>query len=94
MSQLKYHHFPHQGAVGTNITIDTLCGVMSNMKLGDPVSRYAAVNAMMLLIYGEKCLDFSYKKMIDDLKKEDWNSSAAEGGKLKGGYVKSGICHW
>ncbi|XP_041359445.1 putative serine protease K12H4.7 [Gigantopelta aegis] len=70
-----------EGAKGTNITVDTLCAMMTDSGLGDPVSRYAAVNAMMLATYSEKCLDFSYTNMIDDLRKVDWNSSAAEGGR-------------
>lgn len=70
-----------EGAVGTNITVDTLCNIMNDVGRGDPIDRYAAVNALMLTTYSEKCMDFSYKKMIDDLTKTDWNSSAAEGGR-------------
>lgn len=54
--------------------------MMNDAKQGDPVTRYANVNALMLSTYSEKCLDFSYKNMINDLKKTDWNSSASEGG--------------
>lgn len=69
-----------QGAIGTNITIDTLCGIMSNDSLGQPLYRYAVVNNLTLDTYGEKCLDFSYANMINDLKKTEWNSSAGVGG--------------
>ena len=48
---------------------------------GDTINRYADVNSLLLSTYSEKCLDASYKGMIDDLTKTDWSSSASEGGK-------------
>ena len=30
-----------KGAVGTKITIDTLCSIMNNEDIGDPLARYA-----------------------------------------------------
>ena len=72
---------PSQGAIGTNITIDTLCGIMTNISLGQPLNRYAAVNDLTLNTYKQKCLDFKYSNMVEGLKKTDWNSSAAEGGR-------------
>jgi hypothetical protein len=68
-----------QGAVGTNVTIDVLCQIMSNDSI-DEISRYAQVNSLMLDTYGEKCLDVNYADMIEDLRKTSWSSSAAEGG--------------
>lgn len=70
-----------EGALATNITVDTLCNIMNDDSRGDPVNRYADVNSLLLSAYSEKCLDFSYKGMIDDLSKTDWNSSAGEGGR-------------
>ena len=69
-----------QGAVGTNITIATLCGVMDKNTSRSALQRYADVNGLILLTYKEKCQDFSYRGMVDDLRKVDWQSDAAEGG--------------
>ena len=72
--------FVHQGAIGTNITIDTLCGIMNDESAGDPLARYAKVNSLMLDTHGEKCLDSSYEDMISELRQISWSSGAAEGG--------------
>ena len=69
--------------MGTNITINTLCDIMNNQDIGDPLSRYAKVNSLMLQTYGSKCLDSSYKNMIASLQNTSWSSSASEGGKKK-----------
>uniref|UniRef100_A0A0B7A1H0 Serine protease K12H4.7 n=1 Tax=Arion vulgaris TaxID=1028688 RepID=A0A0B7A1H0_9EUPU len=70
-----------EGAVGTNITIDTLCDIMTDTSLGDPVQRYAEINALLLKVYEQDCQDFKYDKMIDSMRETAWNSSAAEGGR-------------
>lgn len=70
-----------EGAVGTNITIDTLCGIMNNEDIGDPLTRYAKVNSLMLQTYESKCLDSNYKSMITSLQNTSWSSSASEGGR-------------
>ena len=70
-----------KGAVGTKITIDTLCSIMNNEDIGDPLARYAKINSLLLQTYGSKCLDSSYKNMITSLQNTSWTSSASEGGK-------------
>ncbi|XP_078380206.1 putative serine protease K12H4.7 [Oculina patagonica] len=70
-----------EGAVGTNITINTLCGIMNNKDIGDPLARYAKVNSLILQTYGVKCLDSSYKSLITSLQNTSWSSSASEGGR-------------
>eukprot|EP00112_Aurelia_sp_Birch-Aquarium-sp1_P012459 Seg2620.1 transcript_id=Seg2620.1/GoldUCD/mRNA.D3Y31 product="putative serine protease K12H4.7" protein_id=Seg2620.1/GoldUCD/D3Y31 len=70
-----------EGAKGTNITIETLCGIMNNEKFGDALSRYAQVNNVILATYGEKCLDVSYKDFISSMQQTAWGSSASEGGR-------------
>ncbi|XP_064614979.1 putative serine protease K12H4.7 [Liolophura sinensis] len=70
-----------EGAVGTNITITTLCDIMCNSSVADVLQRYAAVNSLIMETYEQKCVDVSYKKMISDLQRTDWNSSASEGGR-------------
>ncbi|XP_055909546.1 putative serine protease K12H4.7 [Eupeodes corollae] len=49
-------------------TIDDVCDVMVNETLGTPVQRLAEVNRMMLNESKEKCLDYKYDKMIEDMK--------------------------
>uniref|UniRef100_A0A8W8IVI8 Serine protease K12H4.7 n=1 Tax=Magallana gigas TaxID=29159 RepID=A0A8W8IVI8_MAGGI len=68
-----------EGAIGTNITIDTICGIMTDESNGSPVERYAKVNSLMLSTYSQKCLDNSYNKMIKGLQATAWNASASEG---------------
>ena len=75
-----------KGAVGTNITIDTLCGIMNNEDIGDPLARYAKINSLLLQTYGSICLDSSYKNMITYLQNTSWTSSASEGGKGENNY--------
>lgn len=70
-----------EGAVGTNITIDTLCNIMTDQGIGKEIARYAKVNSLIMQTYGEKCLDSSYQKMISELKETSWTSSAGIGGR-------------
>ena len=69
-----------QSARGTNITVDTLCNIMSDVSRGSEVERYAAVNDLILNVYEQKCQDFKYENMIAELSQTAWNSSASEGG--------------
>jgi len=70
-----------EGAKGTNITIDTLCKIMNNETIGEPLLRYARVNTLIMAIYGLRCLDVSYKDMVNSLRQTSWQSSASEGGR-------------
>jgi len=70
-----------EGAIGTNVTIDVICGLMTDTSKGSPLARYALVNALTLETYSQKCLDFKYNKMISQLQDVSWNSSVAEGGR-------------
>uniref|UniRef100_A0A2C9K4W9 Serine protease K12H4.7 n=1 Tax=Biomphalaria glabrata TaxID=6526 RepID=A0A2C9K4W9_BIOGL len=70
-----------EGAQGTNITIDTLCGIMTDQTSSDPVQRYAKVNNLLLDVYKQPCQDYKYDKMIDTLRQTSWTSSASEGGR-------------
>ena len=74
--------FISKGAVGTNITIDTLCNIMNNEDIGEPLARYAKVNSLILQTYGAKCLDSSYNNLITSLQNSSWASSASEGGTI------------
>lgn len=75
--------FNWQGAIGTNVTVDTVCGIMTDESSGSPIERYAKVNSLMLATYSQKCLDNSYNKMIKGLQATAWNASASEGGKRR-----------
>lgn len=70
-----------EGAVGTNTTVNTLCDIMNDERIGEPLLRYAKINSMMLQTYGVNCLDSSYKNMITTLQNTSWSSSASEGGR-------------
>lgn len=70
-----------EGAIGTNITIDTLCSIMNDFTQGNPIERYAQVNSLILKTYNQTCLDYKYSKMIADMKKTSWKDDAAEGGR-------------
>ena len=66
--------------MGTNITIKTLCDIMNDDDIGEPLARYAKINTLILQTYGSSCLDSSYKSMITSLQNTSWSSSASEGG--------------
>ncbi|XP_069178530.1 putative serine protease K12H4.7 [Procambarus clarkii] len=68
-----------EGAKDTNITIDTVCGMMTDQAIGDPIARYAAVNAMMLDVYEEECLDHTYDSMINELRATSWENNTSGG---------------
>ncbi|XP_052816348.1 putative serine protease K12H4.7 [Mya arenaria] len=70
-----------EGAIGTDITLDTLCGIMNDFTRGTPLQRYADVNTLIMKTYGQKCLDYTYTKMISDMRQTDWKSGAGEGGR-------------
>lgn len=65
---------------GANITIDTLCNIMTNQTMGAQVKRLAAVNDLLLNAYEQKCLDYKYDTMINEMKNTSWDSETAEGG--------------
>jgi hypothetical protein len=69
-----------EGARDANITIDTVCELMNNDSLGSAVSRYAAVNQLLLDTYEQKCLDYRYDNMIKQYQNVSWEASSAAGG--------------
>ncbi|KAK3589950.1 hypothetical protein CHS0354_034972 [Potamilus streckersoni] len=62
-----------------NVTVDTLCNIMSDESRGPPIQRYADVNALLLKIFSKKCHDYKYEKLIADLKCTKWTDAVAEG---------------
>ncbi|XP_041657544.1 thymus-specific serine protease [Cheilinus undulatus] len=69
------------GAVGTNITIKVLCGIMADTSLGDPYARYAAVAQLMMDTFSMKCLDASFNNYLKDMTNASWDGTAAGGGR-------------
>ncbi|GLV45531.1 uncharacterized protein CBL_02551 [Carabus blaptoides fortunei] len=65
-----------KSAKGSNITIDTLCDIMTDDKLGSSLDRLANINSLLLDTYEQKCLDYKYDKMINELRNV---STAGEG---------------
>lgn len=59
-----------------------ICSVLVDEKKGTPVTRLAAVSNMLLNKNKEKCLDYKYNKMIEELRNLTWAEQASAGGKL------------
>ncbi|XP_065160833.1 putative serine protease K12H4.7 [Atheta coriaria] len=76
---VQYNKDNRQGS--NNITIDTLCDIMTNQDLGPPVPRLAEVNSLILNATNQTCLDYKYDKMIASLRNISWDSETAEGGR-------------
>ncbi|XP_062329699.1 thymus-specific serine protease [Osmerus eperlanus] len=70
-----------EGVVGTNITIEVLCGVMADASLGEPYARYAAVARLLMDTFSMKCLDASYANNLRDMSNTSWSGPAAGGGR-------------
>nr|CAH7720380.1 unnamed protein product [Callosobruchus chinensis] len=77
----QYNKDNRMSKVPNNITLDTLCDIMVNDKLGPEVNRLAAVNDLMMKRYNQTCLDYKYDKMIKDMRNVSWSSEVAEGGR-------------
>lgn len=77
----QYNKDNRIGKRKNNVTLDTLCEIMTNQTLGTPVNRLAKINDLILKISNETCLDYNYDNMINELKNVSWDSEQAEGGK-------------
>ena len=53
-----------EGAKWMNITIDTVCDIMTDSKGGSEIEKLAKVNDLSLMMAGEKCLDHSYSSEV------------------------------
>merc|ERR1719370_1886660 len=54
--------------------IFSICAVMTDESLGDPVDRLAAVNEIMMEMSGEECVDHTYNTFLGDLTNTDWTA--------------------
>jgi len=62
-----------------HVSIDDVCDLMCNQTIGPPVTRLAAVNSLLLKESEQKCLDFKYDKMVNEMKNVSWDSEVANG---------------
>ena len=53
-----------EGAEWQNITIDTVCNIMTDPNLGSDLQRLAEVNDLSLKMSGAKCLDHTYSSQV------------------------------
>jgi len=70
-----------EGAQWTNVTVDTLCDLMTDTRLGSSLDRLKAVNDLALEMSGEKCLEHTYKSQLTELQEVNWDTPAAKGGR-------------
>lgn len=61
------------------VTIDTVCDIMMNDTIGIQVTRLGAVNSLMLEQSKDKCLDYKYDKMVQEMRNTSWDSGVAGG---------------
>jgi len=67
-----------EGSKTANITIGTLCDIMTSND-GTAFEKYAQVNDLMLGVFEKNCTDFKYSKTVEDMRNESWESPVASG---------------
>lgn len=77
---VQYNKDNRIGATKKIYTIDDVCDILVDEKPGVPVDRLAEISNLLLAASNEKCLDYKYSKMVDDLRNVTWASEMAEGG--------------
>lgn len=77
---VQYNKDNRLGKGRSNITIDSICEIMTNESMGPPIDRLAVINEMILEVGNQTCLDYKYDKMISEYRNSSWNSTIAEGG--------------
>lgn len=78
---VQYNKDNRQSSQTANITIETVCDILANEKLGKSMDRLAYISNMILNATKEKCLDYRYDKMVHELRNITWASEQAEGGR-------------
>ncbi|KYN21502.1 PREDICTED: putative serine protease K12H4.7 [Trachymyrmex cornetzi] len=78
---VQYNKDNRQSSQIVNITIETVCDILVDEKIGKSIDRLAYVNNMILNATKEKCLDYRYDTMIHELRNITWASEQAEGGR-------------
>ncbi|XP_050433529.1 putative serine protease K12H4.7 [Adelges cooleyi] len=59
------------------ITLETLCDIMTNESIASPLEKYAAVNDRMLSSNNLTCTDYVYENTVNILKNISWESPYA-----------------
>ncbi|XP_060598932.1 putative serine protease K12H4.7 isoform X1 [Ruditapes philippinarum] len=67
------------GKQGTDLTIKTVCDIMTDESRGDNIQRYADVNSLILDTFGKECLNLRYNKLANSLNHTEWGSVSAKG---------------
>lgn len=62
-------------------TIEGLCQVMKDTKLGNELARYAAINKHLLAFNNETTLDVNYDSFIREMRNTSWDGPASDGGR-------------
>ncbi|XP_071999232.1 putative serine protease K12H4.7 [Engystomops pustulosus] len=70
-----------EGVKGGNITIQTVCDIMSNESLVSPYDRLVEVIQSIRKAKEEKCIETSYQQFIHDMRDIHWDGPAASGGR-------------
>lgn len=65
----------------THYSIKDICGILTNQTKGIEVDRLAEVSNMLLKANKEKCLDYKYNKMIEEMRNITW-ANEVEGGEI------------
>ncbi|XP_066954266.1 LOW QUALITY PROTEIN: putative serine protease K12H4.7 [Macrobrachium rosenbergii] len=58
-----------------SVNIDSVCAVMQDESLGDPLDRYQEVNTVLLDLFGESCLEHRYDMMVEAMQKTKWEEN-------------------
>ncbi|OWA53356.1 putative serine protease K12H4.7 [Hypsibius exemplaris] len=70
-----------EGAQATNITIDTLCDIMTHDSTDTALQRYARVNSLLLSATSQECLNFTYESFLEPLANTEWTDETSAGGR-------------
>jgi len=81
-SIVQYNKDNRQNSQTANITIENVCDIMIDEKIGMPIDRLAYINNVLLNATKQECLDYKYNKMIEELRNVSWSNEQAEGGNL------------
>jgi len=69
-----------EGSKTANITIGTLCDIMTtDMDTKSPLERFSEVNTLMLDTFEQNCTDFKYQKSVSNMLNVSWDSTVANG---------------
>lgn len=77
---VQYNKDNRNNSQMANLTIDKVCDILVDERIGLAVDRIANISNMILKASNKKCLDYTYEKMIHELRNITWDSES-EGGR-------------